>query len=351
MTAAARVVRHLLVSLPLVVLASGCGAEAARQPAPTTQSVPVVPLVVLDTDLGPDIDDALALAMVHRLDDAGAIELAAVTISRTSSQAVRYARAVNAIEGRADLPVGLDPRSPYEFDDSLSYVSLADELAVGAVRTDLVDGATVVRRVLARAVDENRPVVLIQVGFSGNLAALLDSGPDDVSPLAGTELVAASDATLSIMAGSFRSEPAVEFNVDQDVDSARRLIDGWPGELVLSPFELGDSLHFPYAAIRDGLDPDHWVRRAYEFEDLGWHVDAPPFYDMRSWDLTSVLAGVEPDRAHLPISAAGTVGVDAEGVTTFVAGPGRHRVLLVDDLGPGQGSAAIERMVELVVGS
>ena len=345
MTVAARVAPRLLSFVLAPVLISACGADTA----PVAEPDPV-PLVVLDTDLGPDIDDALALAMVHHLDDAGAIELAAVTISRTSEQAVRYARVVNTIEGRPDLPVGLDPRSPYEFDDALSYVSEADDLLSGVVEAELENGATVLRRVLARAVDEDRPVVLIQVGFSGNLAALLDTDPDEASPLPGTELVAAADATLSIMAGSFRSEPAVEFNIDRDVESARRLIGGWPGDLVLSPFELGNSLHVPYVAIRDGLDPDRWVRRAYEFRDLGWHVDAPPFYDMRSWDLTSVLAGIEPDRDHFPISPLGTVVVDVDGATTFEPGEGRHRVLLVDDLEPGQGSAAIDRMVELVLG-
>jgi len=40
------------------------------------------PLVIFDTDMGPDIDDAVALALLHSYQDAGKIEIAAVTVSR-----------------------------------------------------------------------------------------------------------------------------------------------------------------------------------------------------------------------------------------------------------------------------
>ncbi len=324
---------------------------------------------MFDTDLGSDIDDALALVLVHHLADLGLAELAAVTVSRNSERAVRYARAVNAIEGRPDLPVGLDRQARSPFDDAASYVSLADDLvreladdAGGGTGRPAPDAVPILRRVLARAVDEGRRVVIVQVGFSGNLDALLASGPGEGSGLGGVELVMAADATLSIMAGSFEPLPPgadratairrpghPEFNVGEDVDAARRLVAGWPGAILLSPWEVGGDLLFPYAAIRDGLRPEHHLRRAYEFADLEWHVDAPPFYDMRTWDLTSVLAALEPDRGHFPVSPTGTVTIDADGLTTFTPGQGDHRVLDVEGLIPSQRRAAVDRMVELVI--
>jgi inosine-uridine nucleoside N-ribohydrolase len=335
------------------------------------------PLVLFDTDLGPDIDDVLALAMLHGYEDRGLVELASVTVSRRSVTAARYAAAIDTFYGRPDLAVGIDRSAPYHYADADSYVSLVDSMPgsvvadPGSAQADPVpdvgvpdaaaadaavpDALTILRRALVRAVDEERPVLVIQVGFSGNLAALLDSGPDAISPRTGLELVEATGAVLSIMAGSFDREvgpvPA-EFNIAQDVGSARRLIDGWPGELVLSPWELGADLLFPYAAIRDGLPggpgvPTHPVRQAYEFRDLDWHVDAPPFYDMRTWDLTSVLQGVEPDGGWFPLSDRGTASVAADGSTTFRPGPGRHRVLS-PELTARQRERAVDRMIDLV---
>ena len=168
--------------------------------------------------------------------------------------------------------------------------------------------------------------------------------------------MADSGAVLSIMAGTFDAEngpkPA-EFNVAQDIESARRLIAGWPGRLILSPYEVGADLLFPYTAIRDRLPgdspgPAHPVRQAYEFRDLGWHVDAPPFYDMRTWDLTSVLQAVEPDEGWVPVSVTGRVTVAPDGSTTFEPGPGRHRVLETEGFTADRRARAIDRMIELV---
>lgn len=286
------------------------------------------PLVVFDTDMGPDIDDALALAMLHTYQARGQAEIAAVTLSRNSLTGARFIDALNTWYGHPDIPLGMDRRSPYVMDEATSYVTLADRWPHDATDGEVADGVTVLRRVLARAVDEGRAVRLVQVGFSGNTAALLDSGPDAISPLSGPELVVESGVLLSIMAGSV-DNPRIEFNVANDVAAARRLFEAWPGDLVLSPFELGYDILYPYAAIRDRL-PDgdrHPLRQAYEFRDHEWHADAPPFYDMRSWDLTSVMHGVERDAGWFPLSDWGTVVLDGEGRTTFQAGQGRHRVL------------------------
>jgi inosine-uridine nucleoside N-ribohydrolase len=325
-------------------LALGPAATAVAPPRPVGP-----PLVVLDTDMGPDIDDALALGMLHTYQDRGGIELAAVTLSRNSEAGARFIDAVNTWYGDPDVPIGIDRRSPHTMVESDSYVSLADRWPNDLGGGSIPDGVGVLRRVLAGAVADGRPVTIVQVGFAGNVAALLDSGPDDVSPLSGPELVVESGAVLSVMAGSL-DNPRIEFNVSNDVASARRVIQGWPGELVLSPFELGYDLHYPWRAVRDRLPGDdrHPIRQAYEFRDYDWHVDAPPMYDMRSWDLTSVMQAVEPDGTWFPVSDPGTVTIDGEGRTRFVPGDGLHRVLLRSSLDAGDLARIVDRMVELV---
>ncbi len=62
--------------------------------------------VIFDTDMGNDIDDDLALAMLHSLTDRGECQLIGVTLTNASPAAVPYIRMINRFYGRPDLPVG-----------------------------------------------------------------------------------------------------------------------------------------------------------------------------------------------------------------------------------------------------
>ena len=62
--------------------------------------------IIFDTDMGNDVDDALALAMLHALSDRGECELIGVTLTNANPSAAPYIRMVNRFYGRADLPVG-----------------------------------------------------------------------------------------------------------------------------------------------------------------------------------------------------------------------------------------------------
>ncbi|MEL6985469.1 MAG: nucleoside hydrolase, partial [Actinomycetota bacterium] len=307
------------------------------------------PLVVLDTDMGPDIDDALALAMLHTYMDREQAEIAAVTLSRNSVLGARFIDALNTWYGHPDIPVGIDRQAPHTMVESSSYVALANRFSNDVANGTIPEGETVIREVLIRAMAEQRQVVIVQVGFSGNVAALLDSRPDDRSVLSGMELVERSGAVLSIMAGSFKDR--VEFNVANDVESARRVIDGWPNEMILSPFEIGYDIHYPYTAVRDRHNGNDILRQAYEFTDYSWHVDASPFYNMRTWDLTSVMEGIDPEAGWFPLSGYGRVTIDGQGRTNFSEGSGQHRVLVRGSLTGQQLEAARSAMIELVAAS
>ncbi len=334
---------------PSLEAATGRSARAFAPDPESATGSDLPPLVVLDTDMGPDIDDALALAMLHTYMDREQAEIAAVTLSRNSALGARFIDALNTWYGHPDIPVGIDRQAPHTMVESSSYVALANRFPTDVANGTIPEGETVIREVLIRAMAEQRQVVIVQVGFSGNVAALLDSRPDDRSVLSGMELVERSGAVLSIMAGSFKDR--VEFNVANDVESARRVIDGWPNEMILSPFEIGYDIHYPYTAIRDRHNGNDILRQAYEFTDYSWHVDASPFYNMRTWDLTSVMEGIDPEAGWFPLSGYGRVTIDGQGRTNFSEGSGQHRVLVRGSLTGQQLEAARSAMIELVAAS
>src|SRR4051812_49015885 len=80
----------------LVVLALAAG-FAAAQPTP----------IIFDTDIGNDVDDVLALGMIHALQSRGACDLLAVTVTKDHELAGPFADAVNTFYGRPRIPVGV----------------------------------------------------------------------------------------------------------------------------------------------------------------------------------------------------------------------------------------------------
>lgn len=323
------------------------------EPEPEPEDLPpesTVPLVIFDTDMGPDIDDVLALGMLHSYQKQGVIEIAAVTVSRKSEAGSKYSDVVNTFYGRPDIPIGMYYGDmSYSYDDRLSYVSTADSWPNDVANSPIEPGYIIQRRVLADAAAAGRSVIIIQTGFSGNLSDLVESSGDDISPKSGRELIDESVTLLSIMAGSFDLR-IVEFNVEKDIESARKVFDQWPGPMAVSPFELGNAIHYPYSSITSdyGWVDRHPVRTAYEFEDLGWHQDSPPFYNMKSWDLTSVIEAIEPGADFFKTTATGTVTVDGSGQTYFSEGSGQHYLLdRAKQYSQQERQRVINRMIEL----
>jgi len=226
--------------------------------------------LIFDTDMGNDVDDALALAVIHALESRGEARLLAVTVSKDNRYAAPYVDLVNTFYGRGDIPVGVVKNGKTPGESAMirvpaerrradgSYV-YPHKLADGRTAPDAV---TVLRRVLAA--ETHGSVVMVVVGFSTNLARLLDSLPDEFSNLAGAQLVADKVRLLSAMAGRFPiGEP--EYNVKTDIPSARKVFEEWPSPIVFSGFEIGNELKFPAASIENDFAwvADHPVAEAY----------------------------------------------------------------------------------------
>src|SRR5260370_502633 len=73
--------------------------------APPASARPVP--VIFDTDIGNDVDDALALAMLHALESRGEARLLAVTITKDNKWAAPFVNLVNTFYGRPAIPIGV----------------------------------------------------------------------------------------------------------------------------------------------------------------------------------------------------------------------------------------------------
>ena len=176
---------HFHLAVPLIVmLAAGSTGYSLRASEPVG--------IIFDTDISGDVDDVLALAMIHSLADRQECELLAVTISKINPLTGPFTDAVNTFYGRPDIPIGVT-RDAQRRDSK--YLKLVTERHHGRERYPhdiqsndaLPNAVDLLRRTLHSRPDHS--VVLVQVGLAANLADLVESAADENSPLNGRELI------------------------------------------------------------------------------------------------------------------------------------------------------------------
>ena len=236
-----RTMKHVkILFMVLAVVLAGCNAGSTD-----------VPSIILDTDMGNDIDDALALAAMNRYIDEGRVKVLAIGMSKEGAEAAEFTDIVQTWYGHGDIPVGRVSGStgPKTTGEHYTHKTCALKDEAGDPLFARTNGTAearqtppltdeLYRRVLAKQKDHS--VTLVTVGFSTNMASLLATQADDISPLSGKELVRKKVKTLVMMAGNMAEEKG-EFNVTEDIVAARKVFAEWPTPIVTSPFELASA--------------------------------------------------------------------------------------------------------------
>ncbi len=310
----------LIVCLMVAVIGTGALADG-RSDRPVK--------LIFDTDIGNDIDDALALAMLHNFVDRGEVDLLGVTLSKDNPWAAVYVDVVNRFYGHPNIPIGAVRNGKTPEDGYVGAVASRKDNGRFVYPRSLKSGAdapeavTLLRKLLAAQPDHS--VTLVSVGFMTNMARLLDSKADSISPLTGEELARNKIKLYVMMAGAFSESPKPEYNVILDADAARAVFAKWPTPIIASGFEIGEQIHYPASSIESdfGYVRNHPVAEAYRA-----YAKMP--YDRPTWDLTAVLYAVRPDMGYFGVSSPGRVELDEKNITRFTADEsGSRRYLTV----------------------
>jgi len=308
-------------------------------------------MIILDTDMGNDIDDALALAAMNRYIDEGRVRVLAIGMSKEGAEAAEYTDIVQTWYGHGDIPIGRVSGSTGPRTTGVHYThkvcALGDEAGAPLfARTNGTAGTRqtppltdeLYRRVLAKQKDHS--VTMVTVGFSTNMASLLETPADGISSLSGKELVRKKVKTLVMMAGNMAEEKG-EFNVTEDIAAARKVFAEWPTPIVTSPFELGVRVCFPHEKV------DAIGNRQPNPVSVAYRYYQGTEYNACSWDPTALIYAVEGENPDFYTSSPeGTIRVDDAGITRFTPSPDRqHRYLIAND---EQVAALTRHLVELV---
>ncbi|MCE7067786.1 nucleoside hydrolase [Dyadobacter sp. CY326] len=243
--------------------------------------------LILDTDIGPDYDDVGAMAVLHALADKGEVRPLAVISCNKNEYVGPTIEILNTYFGRPELPSGA-PKGAADpsFGASQKWPEMLVEKYPHKITktADLPDAVQIYRKILAKQPDQS--VTIVTVGFLTNLADLLDSKPDENSPLSGLNLVRKKVAGLVSMAGKFPA--GREYNVYVDSLASQKVFAEWPTEIIFSGFEIGEE-------IKTGVKVIANERLKSPVKDVFAMAMAKSPEDVngrQSWDQTAVLVGV-----------------------------------------------------------
>lgn len=284
--------------------------------------------IILDTDIGVDCDDAAALALLLELEEQHVCRMRCITTSTTREGAAEAVQAILDYYG-VKKEIG-KMKTPVLACDAVNAYARAMKEKYKSMGTQM-DAVELLRRTLAETEEK---VVLIAVGPLSNIANLLRSRGDAVSPLAGGELVEKNVECLYIMGGSFVENYASceldegtvmqEWNIVQDIESAQYVMEHCPCEMVLCPHEAGSRV---FTRMRKGSNPVWYAMQNFA-ESMNNAVE--PDFQRESWDPVTCLVALQDCSRYFAFSDYGTVTVESDGTTVFHGElPGKSRFLKV----------------------
>jgi len=262
--------------------------------------------IILDTDLDSDVDDVGAMALLHTLADNGRAEILGIVVTSDDEYSPLCADAINHYFGRPDIPIGVEKGIELR-QHSLYTRAISSEFPHSLESyNDAEDATALYRRLLAQEPDSS--VTIVTVGHLTNLMGLIESVPDQISPLTGLELVRLKTKSWVCMGGSYPGGKEANF-YRPDPKSTQVCVEKWPGLVVFSGWEIGKDIITGGTYLKAYLSPQNPVWRAYQLYN--------DFQGRMSWDQTALLYALS-DYAYWDIERTGYCEVREDGSNTWI---------------------------------
>ena len=229
--------------------------------------------VILDTDIGFDVDDVWALAFLLRCPEFE-VKLITTTTGDTHYRARIVAKLLE-IAGRTDIPIGIGiplDHNAFTHSEWLGDYSLDDYS--GKVITDGIGAICDTIRA------STSPVSLIAIGPLPNIAAALSRAPD-----------IAHNARFIGMHGSLRRgylgapKPMREFNVKQHTLSCRAVFEA-PWEKVITPLDTCGIIALKGHRFKALTESENPLTQAVLANHYGWARAVSDWPLLKTFDMT-----------------------------------------------------------------
>ena len=285
--------------------------------------------IILDTDFGPDCDDAGSLALLHILSRKKPVQTLAITNCTSNPYANGAIDVLNKAFGVEDIPIGMYDKPGFlwepgyekynkylcqnyenRFKDSPEAVPGAYELLIDTLKA---------------AADKS--ITFVAIGPLNNCADLIRT-PE------GRQLVAEKVDVMITMSCGFKN---VEWNVEMDIPSAREVFADWPTPILATPAETGNEIITGRNFY--SLGSDHPLVKSYELYIGENYREGRP-----SWDLTAVWAAIMGPEPFFTITEPYNVSLSEKGETICEADPNGKVRFLLNKMPPKEIGAEIDKL-------
>ena len=267
----------------LVLVLTSLAAVVAKTAAPVQ--------LIIDTDLGFDVDDVGAVAIAHALADMGKADILGIVCNTDRDACIVGVDIINTYYGRADMDIGSFKGHFGSYTDNGQDSHYVNDLRARfphrvESRNDVPSALDVYRSVLQRAA--NRSITIASIGETTNLQELLRQDRD---------LVHAKVMRVVYMDGGFNFGCADgAYGPDDECwRSAQYVVANMPSPDVEQIFQLHGDNHNGWWVGNDakcGMDESNPVKVAYQSACRNMWAGACDNYGRDSWDLNSVYVAV-----------------------------------------------------------
>lgn len=249
--------------------------------------------VIFDTDIGPDCDDAGAMAVLFEMAKKYDVKILGFANCTSNPYGNGAIRAIAEHYGYDDIKIGqhkgyeiLKNNDKYNKPVTKKYCKYENSAIHAGSALKFYES------VLKKAEDDS--VTVISAGPLTNLAEILNSQPD---------LFNKKVNSIVAMAGKFPK--GREFNIECDPSAAATVFEKFKNIIVCSGFEIGEK-------IKTGFSVEHENNPVYDCYKYYIGGKEPP-YMRESWDLTAVHYAFEGEGDYYSLSKPMKLTVDENG--------------------------------------
>lgn len=265
--------------------------------------------VIFDTDIGPDCDDAGAMAVLFEMAKKYDVKILGIANCTSNPYGNGAIRAIAEYYGCEDIKIGqhkgyeiLKDGDKYNKPVTKKYCKYENS----AIHAD--SALELYESVLKKAEDDS--VTVISVGPLTNIAEIIKEQP---------ELFNKKVNSIVAMAGKFPK--GKEFNIECDFEAAKTVFEKFKKIIVCSGFEIGSKIKTGFTREQE----NNPVYDCYKYYVGG--KEAP--YMRESWDLTAVHYAFEGEGDFYSLSKPVNITVDDEGYVSAASDKYSKRYYLI----------------------
>jgi len=279
--------------------------------------------------------------MLHAFADEGKANILATIASTKYDNVAAVFSVFNTYFNRPNIPIGVPKGEALDLRDFQHWSDSVVKNYPHAINSnkDVPDAVALYRRVLA--IQPDKSVTIITVGFLTNLKNLLQSKADMFSPLTGEQLVKQKVKQLVSMAGKFPA--GSEFNVNQDFEASKYAYDNWPTPVLFSGFEIGEKIKVGLPLIHNDAIQNSPIKDVFR---IAIPMAAEDSAGRKSWDETAVLVGVLGYENWYDVKQGKIVVSDKDGSNTWVDDKTSNQYYLVEKAPPADVKKLIEELIQ-----